>query len=84
MRSKEVSITLDNVTFRMVQKRASLSNKSIPDIIKELIRKERKLSEYKITRGVKEISGLLKTQYDYKTLRAMYVADNLEKYESID
>lgn len=84
MRSKGVSITLDNETFRMAQKLASLSNKSIPDIITELIRKERNTSDFKITRGVKKISGLLKTQYDYKTLRAMYVADNMEKYESLD
>ncbi len=84
MRNKGVAITLDNETFRMVQKRATLSNKSIPDIIKELIRKERNITDYKITRGVKKISGLLKTEYDYKTLRAMYVADNMETYESID
>ena len=84
MRNKGVSITLDNETFRMVQKRATLSDKSIPDIIKELIRKERNKTDYKITRGVKKISGLLRTEYDYKTLRDMSVADKMETYESID
>ena len=84
MSHKSSSVTLDNETFQIAEKLAKLSNKSISDMIKDLIKKQWDISDFKITDNVKKISGILKTNYDYKTLRDMYIAEKAEKYESID
>lgn len=47
------------------------------------LKKEKKWVELKITRGVKRISGILKTDDDYKVLREQCLMDKLEKYDSI-
>ncbi len=84
MGNKSASIVLDEETLQIAERLAKLYNKSIPETIKDLIKKERDASEFKITKGVKKISGILKTNYDYRTLRDMYIASKVEKYESID
>lgn len=84
MKNKGATITLDDETFRIAKKIAKRSNKSIAEIIKDLIKKERNKSDLKITKGVKKISGILNTSYDYKELRNMCVAEKAGKYESTD
>ena len=84
MSHKSSSVTLDNETFQIAEKLAKLSNKSISDMIKDLIKKQWDISDFNITDNVKKISGILKTNDDYKTLRDMYIAEKAEKYESID
>jgi len=79
MKNKSSSVTLDFETFQIAEKLAKLSNKSIPDIIKGLIKKQWNRSDFNITKNVKKISGILKTDYDYKTLRDMYIAEKMEK-----
>lgn len=84
LKSKNASITVDNETFQLAAKLAKIHHKSIPDTIKDLLKKEKDIAEFKITKSVKKISGILKTNYDYKTLRSMCIAEKMEKYESID
>jgi hypothetical protein len=84
LKSKSTSITLDNETFQLAAKLAKIYNKSIPDTIKDLLKKEKDIADFKITKSVKKISGILKTDYDYKTLRSMSIAEKIERYESID
>ncbi len=84
MKNKSSSVILDDETFQIAEKLAKLSNKSIPDIVKDLIKKHWDISDFNITENVKKISGILKTDYDYKTLREMYIAEKMEKYESLD
>jgi hypothetical protein len=84
LKSKTSSITVDNETFQLAAQLAKIYHKSIPDTIKDLLKKEKKFAEFKITKSVKKISGILKTDYDYKTLRSMCIAEKMEKYESID
>ncbi len=80
MKNKGASITLDDETLQIAEKLAKRSNKSIPDTIKDLIKREKDISDYRITKGVRKISGILKTNYDYKTLRDMCVAENVERF----
>jgi hypothetical protein len=78
------SITVDNETIRLAEHVSRIYHKSIPDTIKMILKKEKEGAEFKITKSVKRISGILKTDADYKTLRGMCMEDKLEKYESID
>lgn len=78
MGNKSASIVLEEETLQIAERLAKLYNKSIPETIKDLIKKERDASEFKITKGVKKISGILKTNYDYRTLRDMYIASKIE------
>jgi hypothetical protein len=84
LKSKTSSITVDNETFQLAAQLAKIYHKSIPDTIKDLLKKEKNFADFKITKSVKKISGILKTDYDYKTLRTMCIAEKMEKYESID
>jgi len=51
------------------------SSCSIPDTIKDLLKKEKNVTDFQITKSVKKISGILNTDYDYKTLRSMCIAE---------
>ena len=82
MKNKGATITLDAETFKTAQYIAKRSNKSIAEIIKDLIKKERNKSDLTITKGVKKISGILNTSYDYKELRDMCAAEKARKYEN--
>jgi hypothetical protein len=84
MRNKTASITVDNETAQLAEQLSRIYHKSIPNTIKLVLKKKKGLSEFKITKSVKRISGILKTGYDYKTLRSVCIDDKLEKYESID
>lgn len=84
MKNRGSTITLDRETFKIAGQLAKLYNKSIAETIKDLIKKEKNISEFKISRSVRKISGVLKTGYDYKELRDMCVAEKALKYESID
>lgn len=84
MKNNIASITVDNETVQLAEHVAKIYNKSIPDTIKIILKKEKKETEFKITKSVKRFSGILKTDADYRTLRSICVEDRLDKYESLD
>ena len=84
MKSKSASITVDAETFQMIEKLAKRSNRSIAKVLKDLVKKQETVSPYRITKEVKEISGILKTSDDYKKLRDLCIGDRMERYERID
>ena len=61
MKSKAASIVLDEETFKIAEELANLSNKSIRELIIDLIKGKKAVSEFKITEGVKRISGIIKS-----------------------
>jgi hypothetical protein len=83
MSSRSISVSFDDETYRIAQRLAKLSNISIPEMIKEMIKKKGLTSDHKITRGVKKISGILKTDEDYKSLREMIVEERIGRYENL-
>jgi hypothetical protein len=83
MRSKSISVYFDDETYRIAQKLAQIYNISIPEMIKELIKKKGYIFDHKISREVKKISGILKTDKDYKTLRDMVIEEKIDKYENL-
>jgi hypothetical protein len=83
MRSRSISIRFDNETYQIAEKLAKISNISIPEMIKEMIKKKGHTSDHKISREVKKISGILKTNTDYKSLREMVIEDRIERYENL-
>ncbi|MDQ1351806.1 MAG: hypothetical protein QG657_2111 [Acidobacteriota bacterium] len=83
MRSKSISVSFDDETYQIAERLAKLSNISIPEMIKEMIKKKGHTSDHKISRGVKKISGILKTDKDYKSLRDMIIEERIDRYESL-
>ncbi len=39
--------------------------------------------EHKISRGVKKISGIIKMDKDYKSLRDMIIDEKIDRYENL-
>ena len=76
-----VSINFDEETARIAEKLARLSNLSVPDMIKAMIKRKGRTSELEISKSVKKISGIIKTDKDYKALREMITDERIEKYE---
>jgi hypothetical protein len=83
MRSKSISVTFDDETYQIAERLAKLSNISIPEMIKKMIKHKGLSTDHKISRGVKKISGILKTNEDYKSLRDMIIGEKINRYESL-
>ncbi len=83
MKDRSISIHFDDETYKTAEKLARLSRKSIPEMIKDLIKKRGQVTEHKISRSVKKISGIIQTDKDYKSLREMIIDDKIERYESL-
>ncbi|HLP44862.1 MAG TPA: hypothetical protein VK186_27975 [Candidatus Deferrimicrobium sp.] len=83
MRSRSISIRFDDETYQIAEKLAKISNISIPEMIKEMIKKKGRTSSHKISREVKKISGILKTDKDYESLREMIIDERIERYENL-
>lgn len=83
MRSRSISIRFDEETYQIAEKLAKLSKISIPEMIKEMIKKKGHASDHKISREVKKISGILKTDKDYKSLRDMIIEEKIDRYENL-
>lgn len=84
MKSKSVSIRLDIETYSIAERLAKLSNLSVSELIKSLVKSRNSFSEPRIAEGVKKISGILKTDLDYKELRDEVVGEKIEQYESLN
>ena len=83
MRSRSISVSFDDETYQIAERLAKLSNISISEMIKEMIKKKGLSTDHKISRGVKKISGILKTDKDYKSLREMIIEERIDRYESL-
>ncbi len=83
MRSRSISIRFDDETYQIAEKLAKISNISIPEMIKEMIKKKGHTSSHKISREVKKISGILKTDKDYESLREMIIDERIDRYENL-
>jgi len=67
----------------MAEKLAKLSNISVPEMIKELIKSREHFSKPEISDSVKKISGMLKTDLNYKALRDISCAEKIKRYENL-
>lgn len=83
MRSRSLSIHFDNETYQIAEKLAKRSNISIPEMIKVMIKKKGHTSDHKISSEVKKISGILKTDKDYKSLRETIIEERIDRYENL-
>ena len=83
MGTRLISIQLDEETYKIAERLARIANQSIPEMIIDLIAKKSPGTERKISDSVKKISGILKTDMDYKSLRDMIIGEKIEKYEGI-
>lgn len=83
MRSRSLSIRFDDDTYQIAEKLAKKSNISIPEMIKEMIKKKGHHSDHKISREVKKISGILKTDKNYKSLRETITEERIDRYENL-
>ena len=52
-------------------------------MIKEMIKTKGHASYPEISKSVKKISGIIKTDKDYKELREMIIDEKIEKFENI-
>jgi hypothetical protein len=84
MKSKSVSIRLDVETYSIAERLAKLSNLSVSELIKNLVKSRGGISEYRISEGVKKISGILKTDLEYKELRDEVVGEKIKQYERLN
>ncbi|MCP5045785.1 MAG: ribbon-helix-helix protein, CopG family [bacterium] len=82
MKSKSISIRFDDETYKIAEKLAKLSNLSISEMIKEMIKSKKSITEPRISRSIRKISGIIKTDIDYKELRDMIVDEKTQRYES--
>jgi hypothetical protein len=83
MKNRTISIHFDAETYKVAEKLAKLAKKSIPEMIKEMIKTKGRVSYPGISKSVKKISGILKTDKDYKELREMIIDEKIERYESL-
>ena len=81
MGTRSISINLDDETYKIVERLAKITNQSIPEMIKDMIKKKSVVSERRISESIKKISGILKTDKDYKDLREMIMDEKIGKYE---
>jgi len=84
IKNKSISINFDYETYKIAEKLAKFSNKSIPEMIKEMIKTKGRVSDFGISKSVKKISGIIKTDKDYKALRDMIIDEKIEKYENLN
>jgi hypothetical protein len=83
MSTRSISIQLDEETYKIAERLARITKQSIPEMIKDMIAKKNPGTERRISDSVKKISGILKTDRDYKSLRDMIIDEKIEKYEGI-
>ena len=69
MKSRSISIQFDDKTYKLAERMAKHSRKSIPEMIKDLIKMKGDTVDYRISKNVKRVTGILKTDKDYKELR---------------
>ena len=84
MKNRTISIHFDAETYKIAEKLAKLAKKSIPEMIKEMIKTKGRSSYPEISKSVKKISGIIKTDKDYKELREMIIDEKIEKYENLN
>ncbi len=84
MKNKSISIRFDDETYKIAEKLAKLSNLSIPEMIKEMIKSKKSITEPRISKSVKKIRGIIKTDMDYEELRDMIIDEKIERYESLN
>jgi hypothetical protein len=84
MKNRTISIHFDAETYKIAEKLAKLANKPIPEMIKEMIKTKGRVSYPEISKSVKKISGIIKTDKNYKELREMIMDEKIEKYESLN
>jgi len=84
MKNRTISIHFDAETYLIAEKLAKLANMPIPEMIKEMIKTKGHASYLEISKSVKKISGIIKTDKDYKELREMIIDEKIEKYESLN
>ena len=80
MKNRTISIHFDAETYKVAEKLAKLAKKSIPEMIKEMIKTKGRVSYPGISKSVKKISGILKTDKDYKE---MIIDEKIDRYESL-
>lgn len=83
MKSRSISIQFDDKTYKLAERMAKRSRKSIPEMIKDMIKTKGDAVDYRISKNVKRITGILKTDKDYKELRDMIMDEKIEKYENL-
>jgi hypothetical protein len=83
MGTRSISIHLDDETYKIAERLARITNQSISEMIKDMITKKSFGVERRISDSVKKISGILKTDSDYKSLRDMIIDEKIEEYEGI-
>ena len=83
MGTHSISIQLDEQTYNIAEKLALMVKKPIPEMIKEMIILKGRATEIEISENVKKLTGILKTDKDYKTLRDEFIDDRIERYENI-
>lgn len=84
MKNRTISIHFDAETYKIAEKLARITKKSIPEMIKEMIKTKARTSYPEISKNVKKISGIIKTDKDYKELRDMIIDEKIEKYEGLN
>jgi len=84
MKNRTISIQFDAETYKIAEGLARLTKKSIPEMIKEMIKTKSRVSSPGISNSVKKIIGIIKTDKDYKELRDMIIDEKIEKYESLN
>ena len=81
---REMILVFDTELSEAWEKIRKRTPMSFSEFIKEVLTRENlKSSTYGITESVKAISGTLKTQLDYKTLRDEMIEERLKDYENI-
>ena len=84
MKNRTISIHFDPKTYKIAEKLAKIAKKSIPEMIKEMIKTKGHAYYPEISKSVKKISGIIKTDKNYKELRDMIIDEKIEKYENLN
>lgn len=81
---QNITIQLDYELLQAWEKIHVLRNISLPQFVKESLAKETlRYARYPVTKAVKEISGTLHTQLDYKSLREQMITERIQDYENL-
>jgi hypothetical protein len=82
--NKNVTLTLDPELSDAWKEIAELKQISFSEFIKEVLAKEHlRYSLSTITESVRQISGTLPTQLEYKALRDEMIVEQLKDYENL-
>lgn len=84
MRSKKLTLYMEEKTSRLARKVSRLSGKSISALVKEFIHTQaRKSGNLEISPDVSRWMGAVESDRTYKALRDELTADRLKKYETV-